>query len=209
MVIFWTPKIARHTHAAALSLDAYMGAMKKIDTILQRWRFRQAIPWIGSGKRVLDIGCYHGELFDLIGEDVVDSVGIDSRASSRRGRHWRLMPLKIGESLPFDPASFDVITLFATIEHLPPPARSWKECLRVLAPEGRLVVTVPGPWVDAIVDGLVALNLADGMENSHKEHTGIEPLRLAKEIESAGFDLLHHSRFQLGLNNLFVFTGRS
>jgi len=45
--------------------------------------------------------------------------------------------------LPFPDGSFDLVTSLEVLEHLVDPAKAVREARRVLAPRGRLVVTVP------------------------------------------------------------------
>src|SRR5262249_42118589 len=78
-----------------------------------------------------------------------------------------------------------------------------RECRRLLRPGGRVIVTVPAPLVDRIIALLCRLRLADGM--SLEEHHGFDPSATPAVFERHGFDLEHRSRFQLGLNFLFVF----
>jgi glycosyltransferase involved in cell wall biosynthesis/SAM-dependent methyltransferase len=46
-------------------------------------------------------------------------------------------------ALPFDDASFDVVTFFDVLEHIPDDARAAKEAMRVLRPGGFVLVTSP------------------------------------------------------------------
>ena len=71
---------------------------------------------------------------------------------------------------------------------------------------GRVVLTVPSPRVDAIVDRMIRLGIADGM--SLDEHHGFDPASTDRVFGTQGFRLLHRGRFQLGLNHLFVFEKR-
>ncbi|HNS50407.1 MAG TPA: class I SAM-dependent methyltransferase [Anaerolineae bacterium] len=47
------------------------------------------------------------------------------------------------EELPFAGATFDLVALLDTIEHVPGESRVLSECRRVLRPGGKLLVTVP------------------------------------------------------------------
>ena len=67
-----------------------------------------------------------------------------------------------------------------------------------------MILTVPSPRVDQILDVLTALKIADGM--SLEQHQGIEPAQVQNIFQPAGMDLEKHEQFQFGLNNLFVFT---
>ena len=66
------------------------------------------------------------------------------------------------------------------------------------------MLTVPSPAVDRILDVLCALRVLDGMEA--EEHYGFDPSATTGLLESAGLQLRSAHRFQLGLNQLFVFT---
>jgi SAM-dependent methyltransferase len=105
--------------------------------------------------------------------------------------------------LPFPEASFDVIALLATIEHMQEKDALAEESRRLLVPLGRIVITVPQPAVERLLQLLVATRLADGM--SLEDHHGFDPADTERLFCSRGFTLEHHSRFQWGMNNLFVF----
>jgi hypothetical protein len=54
-----------------------------------------------------------------------------------------------------------------------------------------------------VLDAMQALHLIDGMELD--EHYGFDPREVPGLFEGAGLRLVHHSRFELGFNHLFVF----
>ena len=72
-----------------------------------------------------------------------------------------------------------------------------------LAPGGLALLTVPSPAVDRILAILKALRLIEGM--SLDQHHRFEVQRVEELFASPRFKLLKRARFQLGLNNLFVF----
>ena len=94
--------------------------------------------------------------------------------------------------------------MLAVLEHFPEDAYAGlgANCARFLKPNGRLVITVPSPLVDRILVVLKGLRLVDGM--SLEEHHGYDTTRTRTVFEPR-FRLIRHQRFQLGLNNLFVF----
>ena len=163
-----------------------------------------AARWIPPGSRVLDVGCHQGELFEYLGERIGPSVGIDPllKWEERWGGH-ELLKLSFEEMAPFPKDSFDAITLLATIEHMHDKSAVARESYRLLRPNGRVVITVPSLIVDRILDVLVAIRLVDGM--SLDEHHGFQPHKLTGIFLQEGFRLMAKRRFQLGLNNLFVF----
>lgn len=179
--------------------------MKAFDRFLQRWRIDKAAPYVKPGARVLDVGCADGALFERLGSRLGGGVGIDPDlpAPVQRGA-FRLVPGHFPDDLE-DGAPFDAITMLAVFEHVPDAQQAaWANgCYRLLAPGGALVVTTPAPLVDHILDALKLLRIIDGM--SLEEHHGFDPRETPRIFEGGGLKLERWSRFQLGLNHLFVF----
>lgn len=179
--------------------------MRELDRILQRWRIRKAARHIPAGARVLDIGCYDGTLFRLLGSRIGGGLGIDPLApAGADGERFRLVRGMFPGDMP-DVPPFDVITAVAVVEHVPPEAaRGFAEgCARFLADGGLAVLTLPSGWVDGIVRVLQRLRVADGM--SLEQHHGLTVRGAVALFAGSGFVLVHRERFQLGLNNLLVF----
>ncbi len=177
--------------------------MKPLDRWLQRRRAEVALPWIQPGARLLDVGCADAVLFERLGDRVAKAVGVDPAVAPRRLGQVEIRRDGFPGVERFPAASFDCVTMLAVLEHVPDPESVAKECHRVLAPSGRVVLTVPHPLVDRILEVLIALHLLDGMEA--EEHHGFDPSRTRPLFESAGFRTLVARSFQLGLNRLFVF----
>ena len=105
--------------------------------------------WIGTGKRILDVGCRDGTLtrYYAPGNEVV-GVDVDREALARCAAalaietHW----LDIMAGLPFESASFDVVVCSEVMEHLPWPDRAMAEIARVLRPGGVFVGSVPNAF---------------------------------------------------------------
>ncbi len=177
--------------------------MKLIDRWLQSWRERKVRAWLTPGARVLDIGCHQGEFLEKLGAVIGSSAGLDPLATTRETPRYRIVAQPFVEPVDFPAGSFDAIILLATLEHIREKAPLAREARRLLAPGGRLIMTVPSPRVDDIVHTLVRLGLADGM--SLEEHHGFKPEDTRDIFEAAGLQLEAHETFQLGLNHLFVF----
>ncbi len=176
--------------------------MRFLDRFLQRWRAKKARRWIPARARVLDIGCHQGEFLRSLGDGIGSSVGIDPLAVPTTTDRIRLLAEPFRQPLPLPDASFDSVIMLATLEHIKDKEPLAAECARLLVPGGRVVITVPSKSVDAIVAVLVRLRLADGM--SLDEHHGYKPTETPTIFGRYGFELEHHSRFQLGCNHLFV-----
>jgi SAM-dependent methyltransferase len=180
--------------------------VKWLDRVLQDWRIAKARPFIPRGARVLDIGCADGELFKQLAGELGESLGVEPGLS----RNSAVGPVRfVAGRFPDDMPpieAFDVITLLAVLEHFPPSgyANLRQGCLRFLKPGGVLIITVPSPRVDRILPVLRGCRFIDGM--SLEEHHGYAVQTTSDIFCPPGFELVKHRRFQLGLNNLFVFT---
>jgi 2-polyprenyl-3-methyl-5-hydroxy-6-metoxy-1,4-benzoquinol methylase len=182
--------------------------VKALDRELQRQRIRQALPFIHPGSSVVDVGCHEGAFLDAARDRVSSGIGVDVHEPDR----WIGDPfdLHVGRltDLVDGGRTFDAIVALAVVEHLSrDELQTWSEAVpALLAPGGRLVVTTPSPAVDKLLDLLIALRLLDGMD-AHAHH-GFEARDLPKIFDGGPMELEVSSRFQLGLNHLFVFRRR-
>jgi 2-polyprenyl-3-methyl-5-hydroxy-6-metoxy-1,4-benzoquinol methylase len=179
--------------------------MKPLDLMLQRWRIAKARPYIPKGARVLDVGCGDGALFRQLKTHISGGVGIDSELSGNEVINgYTLVRGLFPQDLP-DTGPFDAITMLAVLEHVPPQQQPplAMECLRLLKPEGHLVITVPSPMVDPILDVLRFVGLIEGQ--ALEQHYGFDPRHTRSIFTVGSMALVEFRKFQLGLNNLYVF----
>ncbi len=178
--------------------------MKKLDVILQQWRYRKIGPYIKPNACVLDVGCFDGSLFRYHQQLSITGIGVDRHiphgVTPLQG--VSLIEGTFPDSVPSD-QTFDVITMLAVIEHIPYPLlREWATaCHRFLSPTGVLVITAPSPRVDIVLDVLLKLKLVHGM--SLEEHHGFAPEEIPA-LFAEHFSVREHRTFQLGLNHLFI-----
>jgi 2-polyprenyl-3-methyl-5-hydroxy-6-metoxy-1,4-benzoquinol methylase len=177
--------------------------MRALDRLLQQWRIRKAVPWIRPGDRLLDIGCHDRSLIDRVGDRVDGAVGVDVDVSPVDDGKVRLLRGRFPDDFSFDPGSFDCVTCLAVLEHVEDPEAFAQACHRVVAGGGRVVLTVPHPFVDRILAVLLFLRMIEGLHV--EEHHGFDVSETVPIFERAGFRLVKRRRFQLGLNHLFVF----
>jgi 2-polyprenyl-3-methyl-5-hydroxy-6-metoxy-1,4-benzoquinol methylase len=177
--------------------------VKALDRFLQRWRIRMAVPFVRQGDRLLDVGCYDRSLIDRVLPRIESAVGVDTDVSPLLDADVEIIKGHFPDEPRFEASTFDCITMLAVLEHVEEPSVLARECERILAPNGRLILTVPHPAVDAVLDTLMFLGIADGM--STEEHHGFDVELTQAIFEGADLRLHHKRKFQLGLNRLFVF----
>ena len=177
--------------------------MRIADRILRQRRIDRAVEWVRAGDRLLDVGCFDRSLIDRVGDRIDSAVGIDGVAEPSEAGSVRIERGFFPKDLEAEHERFDCITALAVLEHVQAPDEFADACHRLLAPGGRVVLTVPHPFVDKIVDALIFLRLADGMDID--EHHGFDIDETGPIFERAGFRTVAVEAFQLGLNRLFIF----
>jgi 2-polyprenyl-3-methyl-5-hydroxy-6-metoxy-1,4-benzoquinol methylase len=185
--------------------DSDGGRLKLIDRVLRDARIARVRPYIPAGSVLLDVGCGDGELIRLLRGHVARAVGIEPRLTQRvAGDGYELVPGHFPDDVPAG-LRCNVITMLAVLEHLPAQdqARLAQACSELLVPGGRLLITVPSPRVDTILHWLLRLHLIAGI--AVHEHHGFEPAQVPALFPAPRYRPIAWRRFQLGLNNLFVF----
>jgi ubiquinone/menaquinone biosynthesis C-methylase UbiE len=102
--------------------------------------------WIGSGKKLLDLGGRDGTLTQNFSQGNDITIGdIDENAlaiaAERHGFHTKVVNLN--ERLPFPDGHFDVVIMAEVLEHLPYPRITLAEIARVLKPGGHYIGNIP------------------------------------------------------------------
>lgn len=119
---------------------------------------RQALE--GKAGRVLDVGCGKGYFVRACCDDGIDARGVDLSDS---GVGHAVEKLKVRAAcgslhdLKDQLGLFDVVTFWATIEHLPDPACMLRDIASVLRPGGRLLMDtgIGDDWLDRLLPGRV------------------------------------------------------
>lgn len=108
---------------------------------------------VGSGTRLLDIGCGAGMAAQLAGARGARVSGLDASPTSIEIARRRTPEgdFHVGdmETLPFADAAFDAVTSFNAIQFAADPVAALRQAMRVSAPEGRVAVVVWGEPQDA------------------------------------------------------------
>ena len=109
------------------------------------WESVRAI--LGSGSRLLDVGCGNGAVTALALPRFKQVCGCDLAEQALREARCKgvtsvCADLNVG-TLLYKDGSFDCVTCLEVIEHVIDPLGLLKEAHRVLRPSGRLVITTP------------------------------------------------------------------
>lgn len=117
-----------------------------------QWRLAQLERHVPRRGRLLDVGCSTASFLVAARDKGWDVTGLDVSAGAIEYATAVLgLSAVVGtlEEARLPAASFDVVTVFECIEHMPDPAGALAAASRLLKPDGVLVITTPN------IDGLV------------------------------------------------------
>lgn len=98
-------------------------------------------------KKVLDIGCWTGQLEKLISQETKELIGLEPNINAVRVARKTIPDVSFftgtAEKLPFKDSSFDTVIFLDVIEHIPAQTELMclKEINRVLKPKGILILS--------------------------------------------------------------------
>jgi 2-polyprenyl-3-methyl-5-hydroxy-6-metoxy-1,4-benzoquinol methylase len=170
----------------------------KFDTVLRRYIMRALDPFLPSG-RALEMGCYTGDMTELIAERYRDLTVIEASAELVAAASARL-----GHRATFVHGTFetvglsnryDAIFLVHTLEHLDDPVGVLRRVNDWLTDDGRLVVVVPNANAAsrqiAVQMGLIRFN--DAVTDDERVHGHRKTYRmdtLQREVLDAGLRIV-------------------
>jgi 2-polyprenyl-3-methyl-5-hydroxy-6-metoxy-1,4-benzoquinol methylase len=106
---------------------------------------RRSLPWHGQG-RLLDFGCGGGSFIARMAEQGWKVIGLDASVGVVQGIQEKLGLKALVGSLPhpeLKSGTFDVVTMWHSLEHVHDPLRVLREAYQLLVPEGRLLIATP------------------------------------------------------------------
>jgi SAM-dependent methyltransferase len=148
---------------------------------------------VGTGARVLDVGCSSGYLAEPLSLRGCTVVGVElDPEAAREAERW-CERVVVGDletmELPFEPGSFDVVVCGDIVEHLRDPGAALTRLRPLLRPGGQLVVSTPN-----IANWAMRLSLLAGRWQYtdrgilDRTHTHLFTRRtLVETIERAGY----------------------
>ncbi len=156
--------------------------------------------YVGPGRerRILDIGCGAANMTHHL-RHYGEVIGVDRHPKPLEVARRRGLEAYLGSAndLPFADASFDLVALLDTVEHVSADEQVFAECRRVLCepdtargrPGGKLLVTVPA--------FMFLWSRNDEINLHQRRYTAAE---LRGKLERHGFRVL-----RISYNNFFIF----
>lgn len=171
------------------------GEMDALGAWLFTERVNVVLPRLSG--RLLDVGCGTNKLVKRygngIGVDVYQFGGADLIVSDT-------------SKLPFTDGEFDSVAILAALNHIPNRNEVLTEALRVLAPSGKLFVTMIPPTVSRVWHAIRKPWDRDQLERGMHEHEvfGFTKKEMREMLSTAGFVIVEEVPFMLGVNRLYV-----
>lgn len=129
--------------------DSKRNLFEKIYHLIRVISLKQKLKLINSfntkNKNLLDVGCGTGDFLQIAKSNNWEVSGIEPNEQARSIANSKTdnSVFEIKELLQFHEASFDVITLWHVLEHLPNLEDQISVFQKLLKPEGRLIIAVP------------------------------------------------------------------
>ena len=154
-------------------------------------RCQDLLSWFsrfGIGREVLDVGCGLGQFVEVANRSGWIAEGLElSRGAVNFARRQGLPVQELDFlSEEIKPNSYDLVTLFEVIEHIPNPAEFLQRAGEVVRPGGLVYLTTPN---FASIDRFL---LSQEWEIIHREHLSYFTARTLKALveNTIGFEIL-------------------
>lgn len=160
-------------------------------------KIKQKIP---AGK-ILDVGCSVGVFLGVGKEYGHETIGLElnEKAARYAEEHFgATVHRKLLEECHFPDNSFEVVSMFGVVEHLPRPVETFKEIHRILKPGGLFVGRCPN------VESLAVMILHGKSRTfTGRNHLSyFSPRTLALAFEKAGFRSSEINTFYSGMDSI-------
>ena len=138
-----------------------------------KWEHDRALLAIEDRDNVLEVGCARGSFLDRVRDRGCDCTGLELNAraaETARGRGLRVLQESIQQHACAHPQTYDVVCMFQVLEHVAEVKEVLEAAIRLLKPEGRLIIGVPDNSERAYTSLFVR---ADNILNMPPHHMGL------------------------------------
>ncbi len=111
-----------------------------------KWEFELALPHIGRGESVLEVGCGKGDFLARLKSENLGAIriGVDSNpAAGSRQDGFQIIRENFFDYAQKATGCFDVVAAFQVLEHVSAPTDFIQALLRCLKPSGKLLISTP------------------------------------------------------------------
>ncbi|MBC3759897.1 class I SAM-dependent methyltransferase [Hyunsoonleella sp. SJ7] len=129
--------------------DSKRNIFEKAYHLVRKHALKQKLKLVNScayeERKLLDIGCGTGDFLQIAQQNNWKVFGIEPNENARAIANAKTnnSVFEIDELLKFEANSFDVITLWHVLEHLPKLKEHISTFKELLKPSGRLIIAVP------------------------------------------------------------------
>lgn len=144
----------------------------------------------GKGK-ILDLGCGYGHFIEKARNYGWSVWGVDPSSSalySAKRKGLNVIEASV-DDISFPDNSFDVVTAFYVLEHLPNPLSTAKKIFEMLKPGGMIVIRVP--HTTPIVRFLSFFKIENNLYDTPYHLYDFSPGTITVLLKKAGFTLIH------------------
>jgi len=117
---------------------------------LESKKIKFLLNYVGSNKKILDLGCGDGAVCNALHKQGNDVVGVDLekivRIARKKYPHLKFVAFDLSQKFPFEDSKFDIIYASEILEHIPDDKLFLKECHRILVQGGVIIITVPNKF---------------------------------------------------------------
>lgn len=171
-----------------------------LESILQELRIWKISPFLPKGGVLVDVGCDDPQvLINKVRSQMKLCVGIDIVVTPKKFENVELLQQDLQKKIQYPSDSADAVTMLAVLEHMKHPQDMLREAFRILKKGGVLLVTVPSPASQKVLEIAAPLKIVrQEMIDQHENYFTLEDLRsIAK---SAGFQTIHVEHWEFGVN---------
>ncbi|MEW5768061.1 MAG: methyltransferase domain-containing protein [bacterium] len=153
-LVYVNPRLTEEALGSIYSEDYHTDSPDEVKEERREF-FKEKIAWMNqyqSRGKILDVGCSTGLFLQEAKAAGWDAYGIDiseeAAQYARRNYGLEVTAGKLNES-KFEPAFFDAVTFWDSLEHVPDPYQDLLKAREILKPDGFIFISTPN------IDGLI------------------------------------------------------